>query len=266
MLDFNDKFVEMIGTSRENLIGFNMPERQQDERMRQAVLDALDGNISHYEGNYRSVTGGKVTPMRAVYGRVVSDDGRLLGGVGIFEDITERKLAQEALQQSEQMLKGILATSPVGIGLTKDRKMKWVNRSWEEMFGFENQDVLDQDASIVYPSQAEYERVGKELYPNLSLGHVTQTDARFIRQDGSFFDGYIRMKAVDPSDPAKGTIAAISDISSRRQAEEALRESEGQKQAILDGITTNIAFVNEDLEIQWVNKTAADSVANYPPR
>ncbi|MCP4576908.1 MAG: PAS domain S-box protein [Deltaproteobacteria bacterium] len=46
----------------------------------------------------------------------------------------------------------------------------------------------------------------------------------------------------------------------RKRAGEALLESEAQKAAILDGITTNLAFVNENLEILWANKTAADSV------
>ncbi len=54
------------------------------------------------------------------------------------------------------------------------------------------------------------------------------------------------------------------DISERKRAEKALRESESQKQAILDGITINIAFVNQDMEILWANKTAADSVGKLP--
>ena len=153
---------------------------------------------------------------------------------GVSTDITERKEAGELLAQSEQMLKGILFTSPVAIALTVDRKIKWVNQAWEETFGFEKGEYLGQDASIVYPSQAEYKRVGKELYPNLALGHVTQTDAKFIREDGSIFDGQIRMKAIDPSDPAKGTIAAITDISERKKAEEALRESEEKYRSLLE--------------------------------
>jgi len=56
------------------------------------------------------------------------------------------------------------------------------------------------------------------------------------------------------------------EIEKRNQTEKELRESERQKQAILDGITTNIAFVNEDLEIKWVNKCAADSVGKLPSR
>ncbi|MEI6135647.1 MAG: PAS domain S-box protein, partial [Desulfomonile sp.] len=46
--------------------------------------------------------------------------------------------------------------------------------------------------------------------------------------------------------------------------EKALTESEGQKQAILDGITSNIVFVHEDMKIRWANKTAADSVGKLP--
>ena len=101
----------------------------------------------------------------------------------LIRDISERKKADDELREKEGLLQSILSTSPVGIGLTENRKVKWVNRAWEEMFGFEKQEYLDQDASIVYPSQAEYKRVGKQLYPNLSLGHVTQTDARFMRQE-----------------------------------------------------------------------------------
>jgi PAS domain S-box-containing protein len=54
------------------------------------------------------------------------------------------------------------------------------------------------------------------------------------------------------------------NINHRKQADEALQKSEDQKRAILDGITTNLAFVNENLEIQWVNKAGADSVKKSP--
>ena len=60
------------------------------------------------------------------------------------------------------------------------------------------------------------------------------------------------------------TVVFLADITERKQAEEALRLSEVQKSAILNGITTNIAFVNDKLEIQWANKIAAESVGKSP--
>lgn len=167
-------------------------------------------------------------------------------------ELGRRLDAEQTLRESERMMKSILAASPVAIGLTENRKVKWVNRSWEEIFGFENRKYLDQEASIVYPSQDEYERVGKELYPSLGLGHVTRTDARFMRQDGSIFDGHIRMKALDPSDPAKGTIAAIMDVSDKKKAVEALRVSEEKYRQVVEKAQEGILVAQDGL-LRFVN-------------
>jgi signal transduction histidine kinase len=45
-------------------------------------------------------------------------------------------------------------------------------------------------------------------------------DARFMRKDGSCFDGHLKIKVLDPSDPMKKYVATISDISWRKQAEQ----------------------------------------------
>ena len=57
---------------------------------------------------------------------------------------------------------------------------------------------------------------------------------------------------------------AVSDITKRKMIENALVLSEAEKTAILNGITANIAFVNDKLEIIWVNKTAGESVGRSP--
>jgi len=61
-----------------------------------------------------------------------------------------------------------------------------------------------------------------------------------------------------------GALRLSQQIHNRIGVEETLRESEAQKRAILDGITTNLAFVNENLEIQWLNKACVDSVNKSP--
>ncbi|MFZ4548205.1 MAG: PAS domain-containing protein, partial [Bacteroidales bacterium] len=54
------------------------------------------------------------------------------------------------------------------------------------------------------------------------------------------------------------------DFAKSWQDETNLQISEAQKNAILNGISTNIAFVDKDLKIIWANKTAADSVNKTP--
>ncbi len=84
------------------------------------------------------------------------------------------------------------------------------------------------------------------------------------RKDGSTI--FVQMKFSPPFEERRIvlTMGVLRKIKKLNQAELLLRESEAQKKAILDGITTNVAFVNENLEIQWSNQASADSANKSP--
>jgi two-component system, cell cycle sensor histidine kinase and response regulator CckA len=175
MLDFNDKFVEMIGAPREKLVGFNMPERQQDERMRHAVLEALSGKTSYYEGDYLSVTGGKVTPMRAFYEPVLSADGRFLGAVGIFEDVTERKVAEQERDHLRVQLLHAQKMEAVGTlagGIAHDfNNLLQITLGYSELLLQEKQ-----------PEEPDYADLQKILYAAKSGADLVQRLLTFSRK------------------------------------------------------------------------------------
>ena len=109
IVECNNNFINIIGSTREALIGLNMLNLP-DKNMVLTVREALSGRIGRYEDIYHSVTAKKATPMRALFAPMISKGGEIWGGVGIIEDITERKLAEadkaklEAqLQQSQKM-------------------------------------------------------------------------------------------------------------------------------------------------------------------
>jgi PAS domain S-box-containing protein len=112
--DFNEKFAQIMGASRQEILGFNMPERLRDPAMRQAVRDALDGQVGYYEGEYLSVTGGKATPMRAIYQRITDEDGKILGALGLFEDVADRKRAEEEREKLEAHLRQAQKMEAIG--------------------------------------------------------------------------------------------------------------------------------------------------------
>jgi len=153
-----------------------------------------------------------------------------------FQVTTERKRVEQSLLKKEKLLKNILSTSPVGLAISHDRVMTWVNDAWLKLFGYQDQsDCAGLDTRVLYPSDEEYERVGNLMYPGLDTGVVNETDAMFIKKDGSVFWALIRLKAIDPNDPARGVIAAISDISDRKLAAEALKTSEERLELALQG-------------------------------
>jgi len=90
----NDKFADIIGAPKEQIIGFHLLSQLRDQQYRDAVFAALQGKTGHFQGDYISVCGDKPSRVRALFQRMTTEDGELIGAVGIFEDITERKLAE----------------------------------------------------------------------------------------------------------------------------------------------------------------------------
>lgn len=141
-------------------------------------------------------------------------------------EITERDRIEQALRESEQLLKNILSASPVGIGYVKERKLGWANDAMRKMFGFTSEaDYLGKDASILYSSEEEFQRAGKIIYQGLKAGRQPETDAAFRRKDHTVFYGHVTLSPFDPSSPMKAAIAAVSDITARKRSEEELRSA-----------------------------------------
>ncbi|MGD9973253.1 MAG: PAS domain S-box protein [Desulfatirhabdiaceae bacterium] len=105
----NDHFVRIIGSSSDALIGLDMLKLP-DERIIKTLQEALQGRMASFEGDYSSVTAKKTTPVRILFGAALSPNGTVDGGIGIIEDISERRQAekereklQTQLQQAQKM-------------------------------------------------------------------------------------------------------------------------------------------------------------------
>ncbi len=90
----NDYFVRLIGSSKRLLLGLNLLTLRNQPIMN-CIRTTLSGEHACYEGDYASVTVRKVTPVRAHFAPCFDEHGQVAGGVGIVEDITERKLAEQ---------------------------------------------------------------------------------------------------------------------------------------------------------------------------
>ena len=249
-----------ISQQVETLVGFSSADYMADPDIwrkrlhsedRERVMSEL--NKSHESGEpfiseYRMITKDGETVWFLDQARLVPDEtGQPLCLQGVMTDITERKRAEESLRHTEQMLRTILSTSPVGIVLTQDRRIKWANDAWVDLFGFANEhDYVDQPTSIMHTSQESYRHYRKTLYDNMKRGKVSEADAKLARKDCTLFDAHICVNLLEPSDPSKGTISAIADISERKKAEEALQESEEKYRSVVENMQD--VFYRADME------------------
>lgn len=96
--DMNEHFLEIMGTTRERLMGLNVIDNMQDPWMKKAILQALSGTPGMYEGRYTPFSGSRTSWIKAQFRPMTSRKGTFLGVVGVMEDISERREAEEQIR------------------------------------------------------------------------------------------------------------------------------------------------------------------------
>ena len=102
--DFNDAFIHILGSKRELLLGLNMLYQLRDKKLIAQIEKTLLEGSGYYEGNYASVTSGKITPTIVHLSALRSANGEIIGGVGIVKDVSEQKEQKDKLQASNQRI------------------------------------------------------------------------------------------------------------------------------------------------------------------
>ena len=68
------------------------------------------------------------------------------------------------------------------------------------MLGYTADELIGQDARMLYPSDEEYERVGKTKYDDISRHGIGSIETRLVRKDGKILDILLSSVPLDPSD------------------------------------------------------------------
>jgi diguanylate cyclase (GGDEF)-like protein/PAS domain S-box-containing protein len=224
---------------------------------RNKVIHATQSHIERgtkYEVEYRIRANGDTRWLRSA-GQVERDaDGKLSIMRGIVQDITERKLAEEALIQSEQHFR-TLANSGTTLIWTSglDKLCDYFNEPWLRFTGR----TIGQELGMgwlegVHPDDIDRCR---QTYVNAFDNHEPfSMEYRLRHSDGLYHwlqdDGNPRY---DFKGNFLGYIGFCHDITERRNSEERLKQSEEKLRAYLDNISDTIWIINSNLDIAYVS-------------
>lgn len=186
------------------------------------------------------------------------DEGRPDLMSGIVQDITDRRRAERALEQSEIRYRTLIESLQEGIMFTDENAIVvYVNPKMAEMLGYTVQEMMDRPL-FDFMGGKEIKNA-KERLERRRMGIREVFDAEYVRKDGRRVYFTLAAAPIMEGGEYKGALAGFIDITERRRAEDALRESEKRLSAILDGMDSAV-FMN-DLEgrLLFINKAFSAS-------
>jgi PAS domain S-box-containing protein len=191
-------------------------------------------------------------------------NGELTGFLGMTADITERKRAEEALRNSTEQLGTIIATSPLAIvTLDLDGKVTSWNPAAENMFGWAAQEVIGKPMPNLPDDQLP---VLREFIQRLLRGEILNgEEVPHIRKDGTRVDVSVSVAALhDPTGATIGFMGMLADITERKRAEEALRESEERYRQLVEMMNEGLAVADGDYRFSYANNRFCEMLGYRP--
>ncbi|MGH9420002.1 MAG: PAS domain-containing protein, partial [Thermoanaerobaculia bacterium] len=241
ILDCNDAMARILGFStREELMERSATELYQDPSHRKENITILrrERMMTSQEISLRRKDGQPCWLVESVH--LLDGDPEILEGTVI--DITDRKLAENALRESEERYRLLVERMREGLAqASNDGVLQFVNDRFCEMVGFSREELvgLQGELLLAYPEDISLMREKTRL----RMRHIAdQYEVRVRRKDGTIIWLEIGgAPVVDAAGNVIGSIGVHNDVTERRLAEEALRESEARYRLMAENSTDMIS-------------------------
>ncbi|WP_309602429.1 PAS domain-containing protein [Sphingomonas sp.] len=276
----NRALAEFLERSRGELLGLTMAEVLDPKAMadRRPMLDAaLAGERQWFAADFDHPTRGPLA-IQSEYLPQVGSDGNVFGLVLLISDVTEQRVSERALKESEARFRRIADSAPVPMWVTRlDRSRDFVNQAYVELMGVDAEQSRRIDwMRRVHPDDKA--KVIEDTIAGEKSGGSFVTEARFERRPGD----WRWMRAV--SQPRFGpdgdligyigvstdiTLAKQSEIELRTQVEERtaeLQASEARVRAIFDTVLEVIVLLEPDGTILEINRVSTPWRDTNPER
>jgi PAS domain S-box-containing protein len=181
---------------------------------------------------------------------ILAADGSFLGTVHVIADITERVQAEQKLRESEEKYRLLIQNSIEAIYVVQDGLFKFVNWKCSELLGLTEQELSGQSIeTFIFPKDIERLRTHHHgvLQGVLDDGPF-EIQIRLPEKEAVWLS--IRAVRIDWGGKA-ATLNFANDITARKQADEALRESEDKFKYIFDhsALGKSITLVNGEMQV-----------------
>lgn len=182
--------------------------------------------------------GGQVRYFDVAKAPLRREDGSVAGVVGISRDVTERRKAERALEQSKEKYEKLFQATPLGIAVStrEDGRILDVNEGFEALLGYPREELLDRRAPDlgIWLEEEDRERLAGRIRRG---GEARELEARLRRKDGRVIEAEIFGEAIEV-EGVPCIITVTRDVTERRRSQRELARSREKLQRYAAYITT----------------------------
>ena len=228
------------------------------DRVMQANLDYLERKIPYYAVEYRLRC--KNGSYKWVMGRaqaVWDEAGNPVRMVGSTTDISNHKLAEEALRKSEQQFREIFEHASLGLSLINFQTHQFiqVNPAYYQLLGYSETEI----ASLTFDEITHPDDLEQDLHymEQINQGKIDsfRLEKRYLRKNGEVMWGNLTLTVLRDQDGKPGfCLGMIEDITERKYAEDQIKASLQEKETLLKEIhhrvKNNLQIISSLLRLQ----------------
>ncbi len=222
-VDVNPRYAEMLGCSKEELIGKNARpfiDPAEVELVRENFKKVLKGERVRYKAKAIS-RDGRAYIMEVTLWPIFKH-GRVVEAEGILRDITQREELERKLREREELFRTLTEKSPTGIYLARGGKLIYVNPVVEEITGYSKEGLLEMDPfKLIHPDHLD---IVRERYFRREKGESVpeRYEFKIITKSGEerWIDVLATLVIIDGKPAVLGNFI---DVTERKKMEESLR-------------------------------------------
>ncbi len=246
IVDANTAACDYYGYTREEIRAMRIWDInvRGEEGVRPDLARARTQEVSHFHFRHMRANG-EIRDVEVHSGPIEVGGRRLL--YSIVNDVTERKRAEQALQQSEEKYRVIFDYAPVGIYQSRrDGTIVTANLALARMLGYDSaEDLLTRNLERdIYNTPSQREEVIRRFEP---FGYANNVELQWRRKDGSPIWVQLNAHAIRSPHGRVFFEGFVYDVTERKRAEESVSAANTQRKAVLDG-ATRVAIIATDAQ------------------
>jgi|GEM_PF-802364 len=268
LFTFNDHFYALFGTTAEKVGGYKMASAEYARRFvhpddaamvgieTRKAIETTDPHLSRQLEHRIIYADGSVGYISVRFFVVKDAQGRTVKTFGANQDITEQKLAEAKLRESELEFRAIFDNASDGMFLVEQESRRFVlaNSSCLRMLGYSADEFANLRITDLHPDE-DLHFVFEQIGSFVKGESGRRGDVRFKRKDGSLFPADTRPAGMMLGDE-NCILIVFNDITERKQAEDALAQMSRQNQLILDAAGEGIIGLDAEDRCTFANPTA----------